>query len=65
MAAADVELDEQDLAELENATQLGDPLAAAHELTCANRLRQTPARRRSARLQMVASAARVASSAGA
>ena len=31
MAAADVELDEQDLAELENATQLGDPLAAAHE----------------------------------
>ena len=31
MAAADVELDEQDLAELENATQLGDPLAAAHD----------------------------------
>jgi len=30
MAAADVELDEQDLAELESATQLGDPLAAAH-----------------------------------
>jgi aryl-alcohol dehydrogenase-like predicted oxidoreductase len=30
MAAAGVELDEQDLAELENATQLGDPLAAAH-----------------------------------
>ncbi len=30
MAAADVELDEQDLAELENAIQLGDPLAAAH-----------------------------------
>jgi pyridoxine 4-dehydrogenase len=28
MAAADVELDEQDLAELENAIQLGDPLAA-------------------------------------
>jgi aryl-alcohol dehydrogenase-like predicted oxidoreductase len=28
MAAADVELDGQDLAELENATQLGDPLAA-------------------------------------
>ena len=31
MAAADVELDDQDLAELENATQVGDPLAAAHE----------------------------------
>jgi pyridoxine 4-dehydrogenase len=31
MAAGDVELDEQDLAELENATQLGDPVAAAHE----------------------------------
>jgi pyridoxine 4-dehydrogenase len=31
MAAADVELDEQDLAELENATQLGDPLATHHE----------------------------------
>jgi aryl-alcohol dehydrogenase-like predicted oxidoreductase len=31
MAAADVELDEQDLAELEQATQLGDPLAAAHD----------------------------------
>jgi aryl-alcohol dehydrogenase-like predicted oxidoreductase len=31
MAVADVELDEQDLAELENATQLGDPVAAAHE----------------------------------
>jgi aryl-alcohol dehydrogenase-like predicted oxidoreductase len=31
MAAADVELDEQDLAELEDATPLGDPLAAAHE----------------------------------
>jgi aryl-alcohol dehydrogenase-like predicted oxidoreductase len=30
MAAADVELDQQDLAELENATQVGDPLAAAH-----------------------------------
>ena len=30
MAAADVELDESDLAELENATQLGDPVAAAH-----------------------------------
>ena len=30
MAAADVELDESDLAELERATQLGDPLAAAH-----------------------------------
>jgi aryl-alcohol dehydrogenase-like predicted oxidoreductase len=29
MAAADVELDESDMAELENATQLGDPLAAA------------------------------------
>jgi aryl-alcohol dehydrogenase-like predicted oxidoreductase len=28
MAAADVELDGQDLAELKNATQLGDPLAA-------------------------------------
>ena len=31
LAAADVELDEQDLADLENATQLGDPLAAAHD----------------------------------
>jgi pyridoxine 4-dehydrogenase len=31
MAAADVELDEQDLAELQNATQLGDPLAGAHD----------------------------------
>jgi pyridoxine 4-dehydrogenase len=29
MAAADVELDESDMAELENATQLGDPLVAA------------------------------------
>lgn len=31
MAAADIQLDEQDLAELENATQLGDPVAAAHD----------------------------------
>ncbi|HTP18841.1 MAG TPA: oxidoreductase [Solirubrobacteraceae bacterium] len=31
MAAADVELDDQDLAELETVSQLGDPLAAAHE----------------------------------
>ena len=31
MAAAGVELDERDLAELDNATQVGDPLAAAHE----------------------------------
>ena len=31
MAAADVELDDQDLAELENATQLSDPVAAAHD----------------------------------
>lgn len=31
MAVADVELDEHDLAELENAAQLGDPVAAAHE----------------------------------
>jgi pyridoxine 4-dehydrogenase len=31
MTAADVELDAQDLADLEHATQLGDPLAAAHE----------------------------------
>jgi pyridoxine 4-dehydrogenase len=31
LAAADVELDEQDLAELENATEMGDPLAAAHD----------------------------------
>ena len=31
MAAADVELDESDLAELEHATQLGDPLAAGHD----------------------------------
>jgi pyridoxine 4-dehydrogenase len=30
LAAADVELDEQDLADLENATQLDDPLAAAN-----------------------------------
>jgi aryl-alcohol dehydrogenase-like predicted oxidoreductase len=30
MAAADVELDETDLAELERATQLGDPVSAAH-----------------------------------
>jgi aryl-alcohol dehydrogenase-like predicted oxidoreductase len=30
MAAVDVELNEQDLAELENATDVGDPLAAAH-----------------------------------
>jgi aryl-alcohol dehydrogenase-like predicted oxidoreductase len=30
MAAADVELDERDLAELEDATQLGDPLTGAH-----------------------------------
>jgi pyridoxine 4-dehydrogenase len=31
LAAAAVELDEQDLAELESATQLGDPLGAAHD----------------------------------
>ena len=31
MAAADIELDESDLAELENATQLGHPLTAAHD----------------------------------
>jgi pyridoxine 4-dehydrogenase len=31
MAASEVELDEGDLATLENATQLGDPLAAAHD----------------------------------
>jgi len=31
MAAIDVELDEHDLAELENATQVGDPVAAAHD----------------------------------
>ena len=31
MAVADVELEEHDLAELENAAQLGDPVAAAHE----------------------------------
>jgi aryl-alcohol dehydrogenase-like predicted oxidoreductase len=31
MAAADVRLDESDLAELENATQLGDPLAVTHD----------------------------------
>ena len=31
MAAAEVELSEQDLAELENAAQVGDPLAAAHD----------------------------------
>jgi aryl-alcohol dehydrogenase-like predicted oxidoreductase len=30
LAAADLELREQDLVELENATQLGDPVAAAH-----------------------------------
>jgi len=30
MAALDVELDEQDLAELENAVQVGDPLASTH-----------------------------------
>jgi aryl-alcohol dehydrogenase-like predicted oxidoreductase len=31
MAAADVELDESDMAELESATQLGDPVPAAHD----------------------------------
>ena len=31
MAAADVEIDEQDLDELENATQLGDPVGGAHD----------------------------------
>jgi len=31
LAAADAELDSQDLAELEDAAQLGDPLAAAHD----------------------------------
>jgi aryl-alcohol dehydrogenase-like predicted oxidoreductase len=31
MAAADIELDEADLAALENAIQLGDPLAAEHD----------------------------------
>ena len=31
MAVAEVELDGQDLAELESATQLGDPVAAAHD----------------------------------
>jgi aryl-alcohol dehydrogenase-like predicted oxidoreductase len=31
MAAADVELDDQDLAELEHVAHVGDPLAAAHE----------------------------------
>ena len=31
MAVADVDLDAQDLAELETATQVGDPLAAAHD----------------------------------
>ncbi len=31
LASEDVELDEQDLAELQSATQLGDPLAAAHD----------------------------------
>ena len=31
MAAGELELDADDLAELENATQLGDPLAAAHD----------------------------------
>jgi aryl-alcohol dehydrogenase-like predicted oxidoreductase len=31
MAAAEVELDESDLAQLEQATQLGDPVAAAHD----------------------------------
>ena len=48
MAAADVELDEQDLDELESATELGHPMAAAHDL----------------RSQSEANAARVASSAG-
>ena len=31
LAAADVELDESDLAELEHATQLGNPVPAAHD----------------------------------
>ena len=31
MRAADVELDAADLAELDGARQLGDPLAAAHD----------------------------------
>jgi aryl-alcohol dehydrogenase-like predicted oxidoreductase len=31
IAAADVELDESDMAELENATQLGDPVPAADD----------------------------------
>jgi aryl-alcohol dehydrogenase-like predicted oxidoreductase len=31
MAALDIELDESDLGDLEHATQLGDPLAAAHD----------------------------------
>jgi pyridoxine 4-dehydrogenase len=31
IAAGDVELDEQDLADLESAAQLGDPVSAAHE----------------------------------
>jgi pyridoxine 4-dehydrogenase len=31
MAAVDVELDEQDLADLENASHVGDPLSAAHD----------------------------------
>jgi aryl-alcohol dehydrogenase-like predicted oxidoreductase len=31
MAAADIALDESDLAALENAAQIGDPLAAAHD----------------------------------
>ena len=31
LASEDVELDEQDVAELQSATQLGDPLAAAHD----------------------------------
>jgi hypothetical protein len=31
MAAADVGLDDSDLAELDSATQLGDPLPARHD----------------------------------
>ena len=31
MAAADVELDEQDVLELDDAVQVGDPVTAAHE----------------------------------
>jgi aryl-alcohol dehydrogenase-like predicted oxidoreductase len=31
MAVAEIELDESDLAELEHATQLGNPLQAAHD----------------------------------